>query len=783
MYLRFSEIIITGDLNCNILRETTFCDKMVSFGLQPVNSTQPTHFTHHSETLLDVFFVSSLSNALQYDQLSVPVFSKHDLIFLTYNFRKTSTDEYIQYRDYKNLDLMGLSHAINEIDWDLIYFTASVDDQVDFLQNNINFLYDRFLPLKTKKIKPTQKPWFCDNIKRLITQRNKTYNRWKRYRTSDIYEEFKNISKNIVKMIDTAKAEYYRSKFTDAVSTKQTWKQIKAIGMCNKKSNSICDKTVDINKLNEKFVQSSVADTETTLPSDIVPEENCDNRFSFVSVNQCDVYTSFMKITSNATGFDNIEPRFFKLLLPSLLPYICHIFNTIIMTSVFPKNWKLAKVIPIAKSNGDFRPISVLSYLSKAFEQLLSSQIQTFIDFNSLLDNKQSGFRKNRSCTTSIIDVTEEIRINQDKKFVTFLLLLDFSKAFDTIDHHILCSKLYKLYYFSKSAIKLIKSYLTNRFQAVYANFNTSSFLPILTGVPQGSVLGPLLFSLYANDLPKVLRYCNYHIYADDVQLYLGCNIAQIEQTIHLINQDLSRIHSWSRENRLVLNPSKTKCLVIHNKPFCHNNLTKLKIDSTPIEYVDSATNLGFTFNGTLTWNNHINKAICQTLFKLRALWKTQRLVPENIRLLIAKTYILPTLFYGVEVFSDCDSNAKNRLRVAFNDVARYIYVKKRGEHITALANQILGMPLNCFLQYRTLIMLHKIISLHKPSYLYDRLEFTQSLRAKNIITKRFTYSSSEKQFYISAVRLWNGLPNYIKQINCRTRFKIELKKTLIRHA
>ena len=778
LYLKYSEVILVGDLNCNLLRETVFQDNMLGFGLRPVNRTLPTHFTSQSSTLLDVFFVSNTSNVLKYDQLSVPAFSKHDLIFLTYNFRKHISESSLEYRDYKNLDLAGLNTAVNEIDWDLIYLTASVDEQVDILQNNINTLYEEFVPIKTKIIKTNEKPWFNGDVKNLILQRNKKYNKWKRYKTPRLYEEFKRLSRNVTAAIKLAKTNYYGRKFSDAVSTKQTWKHIKSIGLCNKnsKSDKCCDPTVDINELNQKFVQTPVPDTQTTLPSTSVPDNFCDNRFSFVNVNQCDVLKSFLKITSNATGYDNIEPRFLKILLPNILPYICHVFNTIIMTSTFPKNWKQAKIIPIAKPNGEYRPISILPYLSKVFEQLLFNQIQTFIDQNSMLNRKQSGFRKNRSCTTSIIDVTEDIRINQDKKFVTFLLLLDFSKAFDTIDHNILCSKLYHMYRFSKFAVKLIHSYLNSRTQAVYLNSKISTFLPVQTGVPQGSVLGPLLFSLYANDLPTVLKHCNYHMYADDVQLYLGCEEKQVNQTINSINEDLTSICKWSYQNKLFLNPTKTKCLLISNNPYSPNNLPKLKINSTPIEYVETATNLGYTFNNTLTWNSHINKAICNTIFKLRSLWSTQHLIPPHVRLMIAKTYLFPSLFYGVEVFFDCDSETKQKLKVAFNDVARYVFAIKRGEHITTSAKSIFGMTLDRYMKYRTLILLHKIINTKQPPYLYDKLEFNQSSRVNNIKSKRFIYRNSEKQFYISAVRLWNELPLSLKRVQRSAQFKSELR-------
>jgi len=776
LHFNYTEVILVGDFNCNLLCERTLEDGMINFGLQPVNKTQPTHFTDHSETLIDLFFVSHLIKIKQYEQLSASAFSKHDLIFITYDFEKTICDNQYKYRDFKNINLPELYRAFDEIVWENIYSNNSVDFQVDFLQTNINYLYNRFVPVRTKITKNTEKPWITGDIKSLILKREKAYNKWKRYRTQFFYERFKDLRKAVKKSIFIAKSSYYHSKFSEAVSTKQTWKQINSIGIGYKNLSSNCDNNVDIDTLNEQFVQLPVPDSRAPDPFPSVPENYCDNRLSFINVTQCDVLKSFHKITSNAIGFDNIEPRFLKLLLHKLLPYICHIFNTIIMTSTFPKNWKLAKIVPVAKPNGDFRPISILPYLSKVFEQILSSQIQSFIEQNSMLNEKQSGFRKYRSCTTSIADVTEDIRIYQDKRFVTFLLLLDFSKAFDTINHEILCSKLYNMYKFSKSATKLIKSYLTNRSQAVYFNSKTSKFLTVSTGVPQGSVLGPLLFSLYSNDLPDVLKHCNYHMYADDVQLYIGCSVQNLSQTMQNINEDLSSIYKWSCQNRLLLNPTKTKCLLIHKTPFSHENLNKLEINSTPIEYVTSATNLGFNFNNTLTWSTHINKAVCRTIFKLRSLWSTQRLLPVHVRLMLAKTYLLPTLLYGVEIFSSCDEASLNKLKVTFNDIARYVFAKRRGDHITSFANEIFGMPFVNFLKYRTLLFLHKIINTKEPLYLYNKLQFSQSSRTKNLVPKAYMYLNSQRSFYVNSVRLWNMLPNNIKHVYSGPQFKNKLR-------
>lgn len=771
--LSYTNIIIAGDFNSNLLVESNLKNDFISLGLYPVNTTLPTHFTNTANTLLDLFLVNDTSKLLLYDQLSCAIFSKHDLIFLTYDFQLNNTPISFSYRDFKHINYTQLDFEFNHIDWNIIYNTISIDEQVAILNNNLSYLYDKFVPIKTKTVKPEKRPWFNYEIKLLIEQRDSVYKRWKRFKTPELHNLFKQLRSKVTKEIKTSKTKFYENKFGNAVDSKQTWKSIRDIGISKKASNPTS--AIDVNELNTKFVNIPMPVIQTNVYENSICDNYCDNSFSFCCVDQFDVVKSFLSIKSNAVGFDEIHPVFLKALLPRLLPILTYIFNSIFTKSIYPSCWKKAKILPTVKSVNEYRPIAILPFLSKVFEHLMSNQLNKYFCDKSLLTDRQSGYRPKRSCITALLDVTEDIRVNLDASKVTFLTLLDHSKAFDTVDHDILCTKLVNMYNCSLSASNLVSSYLRERSQAVCVNNVTSQFLSVTRGVPQGSLLGPLLFSIYVNDLPKILKFCKLHMYADDVQLYASCNLESMNECVTNINHDLFLINDWALKNGLCLNPKKSKCIVIYKKKIDPSIIPKLTLNGLNIVSVDTTKNLGIIFNKNLTWNDHINCTVGRVYGMIRTLWVTQYFTPYRIRILLAKTYLIPTLLYGCELFANCDSTSRQKLNVLYNNIARYIFGLKRSDHISSFSKQIFNLTFDNLLKLRSLLMLHKIIISKEPKYLYERLRFLRSNRSNQLIQLKHTQLNSERQFYINSIRLWNSLPNTLQAITNPVQFKSKL--------
>lgn len=667
----------------------------------------------------------------------------------------------------------------NEIDWVNIFQITSVDDQLSFIESNINQLFDETVPIKTKRIAAKDKPWFSATIKHFMQLRDLAYSRWKRFKTNELKTEYKMARNSVNLQIRIAKSNYYSNQFGSALDSKKTWKIIRDIGVGKDNNSDKC--LVDADDLNEAFANIPMVATNPDFYSSlsssaIAPTPNC---FEFSCVTQNDVFLAFSSVRSNAIGCDNIHPRFIKILLPLILPYITHLFNTIITKSYFPTKWKLAKIIPIPKSNSEYRPIAILPFLSKVLEKLLYVQMSNYINEKCLLTDKQSGFRPNHSCTTALVQVSENLRRELDDGKVSFLVLLDHSNAFNTVDHAILCMKLKRFFHFSSTAANFLLSYLTGRIQSVYSKNKMSKPLAVPRGVPQGSILGPLLFAIYANDLPQQLLYSNIHMYADDAQVYLSSPGNALKENLDKLNHDLKSIYCWATANGLCLNPQKSKCIIIRRRsvsPLIINEISnEISINDQRIEVVDAAKNLGIIFNSSLTWSNHVNSLVRQTYVKLRSLWSTQFLIPIKTRTMLAKTYLIPGLTYGCELFSKCDSESQRKLNVLYNNIIRYVHGLRRFDHISSFSNSLYGVSFESCLKIKTLTLLHKIVYTAKPQYLFNQIRLGRSPRGKCLIIPKHKCLVSEWQFHINAARLWNSLPHTIQLTSNEKHFKILL--------
>ena len=320
--------------------------------------------------------------------------------------------------------------------------------------------------------------------------------------------------------------------------------------------------------------------------------------------------------SNKATGIDKISCKIIKIAAPVIADSLTYIFNQVITQSSFPDEWKMARVTPIFKNGQrnlpeNYRPISVLPVISKIMERILYDQLYNYLTKFKILSDCQFGFRKSHSTTTALLDCTNEWYVNLDKKLFNLVVLIDLKKAFDTVDHQILLRKL-ELCGIKGQALTLFKSYLTNRNQICQIKNFISSDRPTRCGVPQGSILGPLFFLLYINDLPQCLNKTKPRLFADDTNLTAASqSITELENAV---NSDLENLRKWLIANKLSLNVAKTEFILIGSKPMIKGTADfhlNIKIDNKPIKQIQECKSLGVIIDQYLSWNSNTEN-ICK---------------------------------------------------------------------------------------------------------------------------------------------------------------------------
>ena len=316
-----------------------------------------------------------------------------------------------------------------------------------------------------------------------------------------------------------------------------------------------------------------------------------------------------------------------------------------------PDSLKNAKIIPLYKKGNinsitNYRPISLLPTLSKVFERVIFNQLYLYLDHNNLLSEEQYGFRANHSAELAAINLADYIVQEIDRKLTPVNIYIDLSKAFDTLNFDILLCKLH-YYGITDIALKLLKSYMSNRKQYVKYNVNESGFKEIKTGVPQGSILGPLLFSIYINDLSTISNTFKFIMYADDTTIYFNTEDFPKDNLAKHITTELDKVDVWLKHNKLSLNVEKTKCMTFHT---CQKKteLLQLSIDGKPIEHVKYFKFLGILFDENLTWKCHINMVTNKLSKVIGILNRLKHVYPQNALLSIYHYLFATHLNYGL---------------------------------------------------------------------------------------------------------------------------------------
>lgn len=556
-------------------------------------------------------------------------------------------------------------------------------------------------------------------------------------------------------------------------------------------------KDIRVNDLNN-FFTSSVCPLNPDIKSttlkklSILSSQNNGSSFDIAQITEEDVKKSVLAISSSAIGNDGLCSRMIVPILPLLLPILTHIFNFSIRTSSFPSAWKQAIIIPLPKTSkpssvSHFRPISILPFLSKVLEHMIHRQLSNFISTSSLLSPYQSGFRSGHSTVTALIKVSDDIRMAMENKHLTLLVLLDFSSAFNSVDFDVLLRVLDCLN-FSSSTSAWFSSYLRGRSQRVRLDDNLSDWCDIAAGVPQGGVLSPLLFSIFINSVTDVIS-SNFHLYADDLQLYRHFLVGNTKEAIEAINSDLNRINEWSSSFGLLVNPAKSQALIIGSKyqrsQLNIPSLPFIYFNGTPIPYADTAKNLGLIFDGTLSWKAHVAEVSRKVHYSLHSLKSLQNFLPLKTKISLAHTLIQPIIDYADVCFLDATGELINKLERLQNLAIRFIFGLKKFDRVSQFRKNLKWLPIRLRRNTRILCLLFKILhSPSSPTYLRDNFSFTHppGVPCRSHLRTLLKFPSHKSSFYshsfsVHSVRLWNSLPFSIRDCKTISMFKKRVKE------
>ncbi|KAI5747281.1 hypothetical protein M8J77_013016 [Diaphorina citri] len=775
----YSHRLICGDFNVDLL---TSSPKSIS--LKSMFSTlnlnilplQPTHCTRTSSSLLDLLIVGDLQDVLSFGQLPVGC-SDHDLIYLAYSLFPTKhKDRVITSRNFKKFNSSQFLHDACAANWDQIYSLENIDDKLSCFNDLVLTLFNKHAPFRTFKASRPPAPWMTTDIKRLLNRRDRARRRFARTGSAQHFEAFRYARNKAKQAIRTAKLRHTHELFPSNLPIKKFHENIKKIRPKIKEDNVDTDPDALIGFFSSiPQPDQSVVDATCSHYSSVSPPDT--PLFEFKEFTYSDLAKHLKKGNPSSMGYDQIPLSFLTIMLDTIAPVILHIFNLSIRQKVFPSLWKKGLIRPIPKvkkpSNpSDYRPISLLCSLSKVLERMVHHQVTTHLNSHNLLHSLQSGFRTGHSTCSALLKVSDDLQRSMDNKMASLLVLFDFSKAFDVVSHRILLSKL-RTFGFSENVILWFQSYLCGRHQCVLgAEGKRSRFLPVVSGVPQGSVLGPLLFCLFINDIHSCFRACRFHLYAviaDDLQLYFSFAVTDLPEAVSTVNSDIANLVTWAKKHGLLINTSKTKVLLIAS-PGIHRNRSLssacIQVEGNALELVQSARNLGIFINNTMDWSDEVNNVRKKVFGALWSLRRLKKFLSQNTRKLLIKYYVLPLFEYCAPLLNGITQEESLRLQRAQNACVRFIFNVRKWEHITPYFNRLQWLKVENRRKLLTLFMIFKILSTQSPPYLYEKFRFRDSIRTRDTRTHplmlekpKCRTESYRSSFLPYAVDLWNLIP------------------------
>ena len=800
-------IVLLGDFNCNMLTVNSLSNRLnelsSSTGLNQLIH-EPTRVTPNSSTLIDLIYASNSLGQLQCGVQSIG-FSDHSLVYaLTKVSAHRLTPKISRFRSFRTFDENSFLSDLASIDWDAL---LAAQDDVNLKWKTFKSLFlqlcDKHAPYITVRRKIKGSPWI--NTEYIETARERDFNKRKFNATKDplYYEKFKcyrNRANNLNKKLKRA---FYQDQLRNASNDmRKGWSILKGL-IPNKRSNNGSNIVIDgelesdpskiASEFNSMFsnVGKSALDRinkESIGKKALKGLKRTQSKFTLEEVSIEFIQKELSTLNcSKSIGLDDLHPRLLKLSAHLIALPIAYVFNDSIRTGNFPHDFKLAKIVPIPKSKSsndlsNFRPISLLSVVSKIFERAVHSQLLNYLKNQNLMSDRQSGFRSNHSTATCLTEISDFLYDNIDKGRLVGAAFLDLRKAFDIIPHDLL---LKKLEFFGITGLELewFKSYLTGRMQCVSFEGRVSDFLPVYSGVPQGSILGPLIFCMYINDMSNLPFHPNTHLslYADDTAIFspgFGGNSVQKQ-----LQKDINVLSKWFRENGMIVNTDKTKVMLFTSRKNKRSLDIEISMNGEKLQNVTKFKYLGVVVDHNLDWSSHINEVVRKITHSVQSVRRIKHCLNEVTLRQLYYTLILPHIDYCSTVWASSTKKNLLRLQRCQNKYARLILNADYYTPTVKLLDTLKWQSVEIRLNFQYCVMIYKLLHGLSPPYLTRLVSYRNTIYpTRHVLTNQLYLpkprtENKKHSFSYVATKLYNSLPMYIQTSPSLPTFKKRLRQ------
>ena len=661
-----------------------------------------------------------------------------------------------------------------------------------FFLNRINELYNNCFPIKTKCIttKRLHNAWLTNGILNSIKYKSKLF---KMYKLGNIsHDRFKQYRNNLTQVIRSAKLNYYRQIFINfKTNTKKIWQTINQIkGNSYKKNttkslqfnNVMLNDPSDISEAFSNYFSSIAPKLDSNLPqSNTNPKDyirdNYPHSMVFPILTTYDLLLVIKSLNNKNSGINDIAAHVIKRNADLFSVPLTKLFNQSIASGTFPSALKTAKVTPIHKAGPtndprNYRPISQLTIFSKIFELLMKVHLTSYLESKHILNSSQYGFRQNCNTYTALNKFSTGVFNAIDNKLSVLSIFIDFSKAFDTVNHQILLSKMHH-YGIRGQILSWFKEYLKDRQQYVILNNEKSPTTTVTLGVPQGSILGPMLFLIYINDISNIFSQSKTILFADDMTMYLTGQSP--EQLIQNANSELEKLYEWCLCNRLTINANKTNFMLFTINQSL--NLPRLHINNQTISRTDTIKFLGVTYDDALKFKCHINDLTLKISRHIALLYQIKDFMPEDVIKSIYYAHIYPLLTYCNPIWSTTYATFLNPLKLQLKKIVRIVTNSNYLEHTNPLFKETKILKLEDITKLTIGTFMYKNRNTMQnltPSHDHDTRHRDNLNIPQHRLTK-FQHSTS----YLGPV-IWNSLPLHIQDSPSITIFKSRLKRHIL---